>query len=163
VGVAVTFDYAAWLARYPEFIDVDSVLVTDIANNVAPVYLRNDGFGEVGAYGGAMVQDYLLKLVVAHLVQLFCVPSSVGASSSGVGSPQLVGRITNATEGSVSVQVADIPVVPGTNQPFWAQTKYGLAYWTATSVYRTMHYRRPRPRSFEPWPGQGGWGIDPWW
>lgn len=147
MGVAVAFNYAAWVLRYPEFSNVSEGQATGYFNE-ATVYHRNDGGGPVN---NATVQLTLLNMLTAHIAARYA------ASSDGQPASPLVGRISNATEGSVSVQTQmDYP--PGTPQWFVA-TKYGADYWTASAPYRTMRYSpnvRPVVNGVYPW-GRGFW------
>lgn len=98
-------------------------------------------------------QSGLMNLLTAHIAVLNS-PGPNGASSG------LVGRIANATQGSVTVGTQfDMP--PGSAQWF-AQTKYGAAYWQATSVYRRMRHW-PSPGRVAAWAGPGvGVGLPTW-
>jgi hypothetical protein len=78
----------------------------------------------------------LLNLVTAHLAQLSGVLSADGK-------PGPTGRVTSATQGSVSASFGG-PSTTGNDEAFWMQTGYGYQYWEATAKYRTMHYI-PRP------------------
>lgn len=124
---AVAFRYQAWAARYPE-------LACVVAEPLATAY-----FAEAGLYcdntAGSRITDdsvggtreTLLNMVTAHIAAL----------NNPTSSP-LVGRISNATEGSVTVGTQnDYP--PGSAQ-WWQQTKYGAAWWAATAQYRTARY-----------------------
>lgn len=142
MGYAVTFNYAAWQARYPEF----ATTVTSDAQaqsyfDEATIWHANDGSGPVG---DATRQLSLLNMLTAHIAQL-----AVGSSRQAV-SP-LVGRIASASEGSVSVSV-DNPTTPGSAE-WYQQTQYGNSYWSATAQYRQMQYRAPIRRNFYPWFG----------
>jgi hypothetical protein len=142
MGAVATFDYGAWIARYPEFTPVWESLANDYFAE-ATLYHANDGTGPVRDVGQQLL---LLNMLTAHIAQLN------KTCDDDDGSAQLVGRITNASEGSVSVAVEnDYP--PGTAQ-WYQQTRYGSAYWAATAGYRTAHYvpgfRRPR-RGFGAW------------
>ena len=141
MGVQVVFSYAAWAALFPEFnpgspgiapagsIPVTSAQATQYFLMATMVH-RNDGGGPV--YDAA-TQSNLLNLLTAHMAALMATPA--GASSA---SP-LVGRISQAAEGSVNV-TTDLP----TNMPmasgFFVQTKYGFMYWTASQPFRTARY-----------------------
>ena len=73
----------------------------------------------------------LLGMVTAHIAAL-------NAPLSGHPASTLVGRISSATEGSVTVATQnDYP--PGTAQ-WWQQTKYGAAFWAASAQFRTARY-----------------------
>lgn len=82
----------------------------------------------------------LLNLIVAHLVDL---------NFPGGGSPAaqgLVGRVTSASEGSVSVTL-DAGTIATASQAWWLQTPYGLSFWQLTGRYRTFRYARGYPRA----------------
>ena len=81
-------------------------------------------------------------MLVAHIAAL-------NSGTNGNAAPETVGRVDQATEGSVSVHL-DMGAVPGT-AAWYMQTKYGAAYWSATKQYRTMRYLtgKSRPQS---WP-----------
>jgi len=123
----VSFDYAAWLARFPEFSAVPEPTATDYFDE-AGLYVNNTDGSYVTDLG---VRRRLLFLVTAHLAALY---SGVG----GQPASPLVGRVTNATEGSVSVGVDAGPVTA--SQAWWMQTKYGAAFWQASLRFRTMRY-----------------------
>lgn len=140
----VTFNYDAWSGRYPEF-----------SASVTPS-LAQQYFTEAGLYcdntAASPVQDpavllMLLNMLTAHIAAL-------NAPQNGQPSSPLVGRISNASEGSVSVQTELEGQLQG--RAWYAQTKYGLAYWQATAQYRTAQYFPSCPRVMDPWnPGFG--------
>jgi hypothetical protein len=146
MGAVVTFNYPAWKARYPEFTGIDPSLV-QLYFDEATIYCRNDGGGPVSTDA---IQTTLLNMLTAHICQL-------NAAINGQDSSQIVGRISNASQGSVSVTTE--MNLPG-SAAWFAQTKYGVAYWQATAPYRTMRYMPGRDRQFDPWRpfGGGSWG-----
>lgn len=131
MGVVVTFDYPKWVVRYPEFASVQEPLAQAYFAE-ATIYLRNDGSGPTNS---PTVQLSLLNMLTAHITALYAIVDGKAASD-------LVGRISNATEGSVSVQ-ADMEAMPGT-AAWFLQTKYGASFWQATAAYRTFRYRLAR-------------------
>jgi hypothetical protein len=133
MGVIATFDYGLWSTRYPEFSNV-SAMQAELLWEEAAIYHRNDGGGPVTSIP---MQQAMLNMLVAHLAMLNY--GTAAAPASG-----LVGRISSATQGSVSVS-ADLTGAPGT-AIWFSQTSYGLSYWQATAVFRSMHYRRGHPR-----------------
>ena len=141
MGVQVTFNYTEWVTGYPAFAAVPEPLVVGTVLPLAEVYLRNDGGGPVTT---AAIQTALLNLIVAHVCQLLFGPT--GGSPSG-----LVGRISSASEGSVSVSM-DFPTTP--SNAWFMQTSYGAAFWQATAQYRTMRYLPGPQRLNNPWPNQ---------
>lgn len=144
-GGVVTFDYAAWQAGYPEF----STTVTSQGQAQgyfvqATFHLGNGPNSPVLDASPGGQRATLLNMLVAHIAML-----SVG--SNGAPASPLVGRIDQATQGSVTAH-ADMP-----NQPqsaaWYQQTKYGAMYWAATPALRTARYvvgpaQRPAPMPY---------------
>jgi hypothetical protein len=125
MGVTVNFDYNAWVARYPEFSPTGAqpVVPSTAAAYFAEAgfFLDNNGTGPVEDSG---MQLRLMNMLTAHIAAL--------------NNAALVGRITNASEGSVSV-VVENSYESGSAQ-WYQQTKYGAAFWAATGQYRRMRY-----------------------
>lgn len=135
MGAIATFNYASWVARYPELDAVAEPTATEYFAE-AGVYWRNDGTGPVPDQA---LQLRLLNMLTAHIAARY----SQAQGSPSPGSPQNpntpVGRINSASEGSVSAQFQN-DYAPGSAQWFM-QTKYGSDFWAATKAYRGMHYR----------------------
>jgi hypothetical protein len=130
MGVIVQFNYAQWLALFPEFTTTVSAPQAVSYFGIATTVHRNDGGGPVT---DATQQLNLLNYLTAHIAALFAAPAA-GQQPSGI-----VGRINSASEGSVSVQAAYSNNV--SEQMAWfIQTRYGALYWTATAPFRTMRY-----------------------
>jgi hypothetical protein len=141
MGVRVTFNYATWSQMFPMFSTLTPDQVTGMALPLAEQYCRNDGGGPVTT---AATQTNLLNLMVAHICQLLF-------GVNGQKPSPLVGRISDATQGSVSVR-ADFPQT--VNSAWYNQTPFGAAFWAATASYRRMTYL-PGPRRFmAPWINQ---------
>lgn len=143
MGAIATFNYQVWRARYPEFGNVSQDLATAYFSE-ATLYLRNDGTGPVQDAGQQLV---LLNMLTSHIAALNQLGDDGQAASS------LVGRISSATEGSVSVS-ADLSDVPG-SAAWFAQTKYGFSFWQAVAPYRSMRYVPGISRGYSPW--RRGW------
>lgn len=143
MNAVATFSFPAFAARYPEFRALDAGLAASYFTE-ATLYLRNDGSGPVQDAGQ---QALLLNMIVAHLAKLNALNPD-GSSAAG-----LVGPITSATEGSVSVS-SGLHVEPGT-AGWFQQTTYGYAFWNATAPYRSMQYF-PRLRAYPVY--SGGYG-----
>lgn len=133
---AVTFNYAVWVARYPEFTAVSEGLASSYFDE-ATLYWRNDGGS---AAPTTAIQSTLLNMLTAHIAALYV--QSQGAPSPGSAQPANtpVGRIASAAEGSVNVSTELAPVPGSSLQPWLAQTKYGLSFWAASAFSRTMRY-----------------------
>lgn len=157
----VTFDYAFFQRRFPEISEWCSPDQTEFYFELATSLLDNRDAGGTRPFCTALqnspitdipTRQRLLGLLTAHIATLF-------APINGVASPTLVGRITNASEGSVSVGV-DFPSDPGAE--WFTQTKYGAMFWQLTKRYRQMRYYPGRQPSFDRWPfGQpsDGWNY----
>lgn len=140
---AVTFDVTVWKARYPEFNAVDPTLA-GLYFQEATLYCAN----KLNPVPNVPTLAMLLNMLTAHIAALNSPTTASGASPA---TPP--GRLSNATEGSVSAAFQnDYP--PGT--PQWFQsTKYGSAFWAATLAFRLFRYRPKATFSFSP-ASQGG-------
>jgi hypothetical protein len=138
MGVAIDYTYAQWIAAYPQF--TSTVTSDAFANTVYPLaqqYCRNDGGGPVSS---SQIQTVLLGLMCSHIAQLLF-------GVNGQGPSGIVGRVTDATEGSVSVS-ADFPATPA--NAWFLQTQFGASFWQATAAYRVMRYIPGPRRAFNP-------------
>lgn len=129
----VTFSYANWIAQYPEFGYVTAGQAQGYFNQ-ATLLVDNTACSPVQ---DASQLAILLNMATAHIAALF-------ASQNGQGPRGVVGRISNATQGSVSVQ-AEYTTPTSDMQAYWNQTPYGAQYYAATLKYRTGFYV-PAPR-----------------
>lgn len=123
----VVFDYQNWARRYPEFSTVTIPLAADYFAE-AGLYLDN---GTCGLVSDLSVRSLLLNMLTAHIAAL-------NSGTNGQAPSGLVGRITSATEGSVSVTV-DGGEMPG-SAAWYMQTQYGASFYRATAKYRGMRY-----------------------
>ena len=139
MGAVATFDFAKWQASYPEFSGVTSGQAAAFFDQ-ATIYLANDGSGPVSDAGKQLT---LLNMLVAHIAAL-----SVNADGTPKPPSSPVGRISSASEGSVSAQF-DMGTTPGT-AAWYQQTRYGAAFYAATAQYRTMRYRVSRAALYQP-------------
>ena len=131
---AAVFDYGAWAARYPGLAATTSSATANAMFQDAALTLLSNSDASV-------VQDVptrlaLFNMLVAHLATLAARDAETGGA--------LVGRISNASEGSVSVGVADYPVGSG---KWFEQTGPGALYWQAIRPYRQGRYQ-PGPEVY---------------
>lgn len=139
----VTFDYDTWIARYPEFQNIGAKLA-GLYFNEATLHVDNNGSSVITDAGQL---ELLLMMATAHIAQL-------NSGSTDLEKSPLVGRINNASEGSVSVQT-DSQYPPGSAQ-WWQQTQYGASFWAATSRFRSFQYYGGPTRNQDPYfPGSG--------
>lgn len=122
---AVTFDYAAWTGRYPEFASVSEPAAQTYFDE-AGLYCDNSTCNPAFPY---CILPTLLNMLTAHI-------AAMNSGVNGQVPSQLVGRIASATEGSVSVQ-AEYEGSGSPSEAWYTQTKYGAAYWAATAQFRT--------------------------
>lgn len=146
----VAFDYSVWGPQFPALAASVSGPQAAIYFGMAGLYLQNDCFSQLT---DLPKRGLILNLLTAHLVTLF-----VGLN----GNPPnpLVGRISNAAEGSVSVAV-DFPQNP--NAAWFNQTPYGATAWVAMAPYRVAMYMVPPqvPLAAQSYPGAGVFGGGP--
>lgn len=133
MGVVV-FDVDKFRLRYPEFSSVPDELLTEYFNE-ATIYLDNT---ECSRVQDVAQRSVLLNMLTAHITK-------INAGSKEQPASELVGRISSATQGSVSVSADMGPV--SRSEAWYLQTKYGAAYWQATAPYRTMQYAPGRSYS----------------
>lgn len=138
----VVFDPAVFIGIFPEFATVDPAALS-FNFQLATLVLNNSCCSRVQ---DAAKRETLLNLLTAHITAL----------RNGVnGQPPagIVGRVSSATEGSVSVD-AELGNVPFT-AAYFAQTQYGLLFWQATAPWRQFVYVAPPPVCADLEPGAG--------
>lgn len=134
-GAIATWDYSKFTTMFPAFATNPSQATLQLYFDMAGTWLRNDGTGPVK---NADMQQNLMFMLTAHLAQLFNGPD-------GTGSSGIVGRISSATEGSVTVATE----MESTLSSAWfVQTPYGAAFWQATAAYRSFARYLPGPTRF---------------
>lgn len=124
----VTLDIPKFRAMYPEFSNITDVQLPFLFSQ-ATDYLNNTEFSLID---DVVKRERLLYLMMAHLAYLRF------GNNKGSGGSGLVGRISSASEGSVSVST-DLGQVEF-RYSWYAQSPYGLDFWEATKVYRMANY-----------------------
>lgn len=137
MAVAV-FDYATWQARYPELAGSVAEPLAASYFTEATLYLDNTDASVVSDVGQRLL---FLNMIVSHIADL-------NAPINGQAPSGLVGRVTGATEGTVSVSVdaGDLSALAA----WFSQTRYGAAFWAATGRFRQARYVPARPYAQEP-------------
>ena len=137
----VVFNYANWLAEYPEFGQVSPTQAQALFNRVTIGGPVDNTASSPMPYDPTATPPEIERLIllnaaVAHMAYLFG-PQADGSAPRGA-----VGRISSATEGSVTGQFEyKIPV--GDLEAWWIQSPYGAYYYAATLKYRTATYFPP--------------------
>jgi hypothetical protein len=113
---------------YPEFSAASNEFLQLMFDKACAQYIDNT---DASIVKDVKERELLIFDLVAHLAFL----RGYGGAGDRGG---LVGRISSASEGSVSVSVEN----PGNNDASWwyLQSPYGADYWQATAPYRTMRY-----------------------
>ena len=139
MGVIVAFDFNAFSATFPELEPIGAPLAGQYFA-IATLMHANDGSGPISS---AAVQSSLLNLLTAHIAWLFAPRDASGnPAQSGSAAPNLTGRVSSATEGSISVQTEALEGFNTAQASWLSQTRYGALYWASTARFRVMHYRR---------------------
>ncbi len=148
MGVIVQFDLAQWRLLFPEFSNVTDAQLNGPVWTMAQQYCRNDGGGPVCA---PEMQTELLNLMVAHIAQMLY--GSTTSPATG-----LVGAVSSATEGSVSVSVN---VVVNASNQFYMVTRYGQMFFALSLPFRQARYWPKMTQQFQPVsiPGNPYWTI----
>jgi hypothetical protein len=135
----VVFDYNAWSLRYPELAGSVSQPLAQIYFNEAGLFCDNS---DVSPITNVVSRAMLLNMATAHIAAL-------NASIGGKPMRPIVGRLSNATEGTVSMSTEN-NYRQGSCQ-WWQQTTYGSAWWSATGQYRKGRLFPGAVRNFDPW------------
>lgn len=146
----VTFDWIWWSTRYPElsewcspgqaqgYFDIATLYCENTANGMATLAMCELAIA-IGLCGYPSA-GVLLSNIPKRQMLLGLLTAHVAALNAPIGGNQpsgLVGRISNASEGSISVAVA-YPEVAGAE--WYNTTRYGAMFWTATKQYRIGQY-----------------------
>lgn len=144
----VVFSASEFLASFPEFTAVNTAFPNVLQANFDRATLQVNNCCQ--SLADANTRLTLLYLVTAHITALF-----QGVNNAG---PQgVVGRIADATEGSVSVGT-EMSSEVSQSQAYYLQTPYGAEFWQASARYRTARYIAPRSGFRDPLPGPD-WGF----
>lgn len=141
---AAQFDYAKWAAMFPDL--ADGGVTESIALGffeVAELIFANNDCSPIKDPAKRLV---MLNYIVAHLARLAGYPAGAGDTAGPSG---MVGRVTSATEGSVSVSSGWAATVSD-SEAWWIQTPEGATFWQLTRALRTARYIAPPPRYFGP-------------
>lgn len=136
MGGIVTFNQAQFLLRYPQFsayATANPGRLQMLFDDVTVLYINNTASSYVG---DVKTRELLIYLLMAHILQISGVTTVAGEGSTA----DKVGRVSSATEGSVSASL-DMGSVSA-NSAWFLQSQYGAEYWSATARFRTFRYGR---------------------
>jgi hypothetical protein len=138
---SVTFNYQQWIGAFPMFSAVSEPSAQNYFD-MATLYFNNSG------WPGSLPQaPMLLNLLTCHLAWLYAPRDPSGnPASEGAFPPAVVGRISSANQGSVSMQT-DFDSNKGSPSLQWYnQSPWGAQYVAATAQFRTAFYVGRRRR-----------------
>lgn len=139
---AVSFSPSEFTDMYPAFVKVpDAALIANF--ELATLALNNSVASIVRNVG---TRQSLLYLATAHYTAL------LNGVNGDPPNPTLVGRITSANQGSVSVSTEFKS--DSESAAFWNTTTWGASFWQLTARFRTSRYLGS--------PFNGGWGRGDW-
>lgn len=144
MAVAV-FDYAKWAAMFPYLAAPVGGVTEPIAEGfftIAELLFANDDCSPISDPNKRLT---FLNYIVAHLARLAGYPIAAGGSAAPDG---MVGRVSSATEGTVSIS-SDYGSVSN-SEAWWIQTPEGATFWQLTRFLRTARYVAAPPRNFGP-------------
>lgn len=124
----VVLDITKFRAMFSEFSNVTNDLLPFLFEQ-ATDYLNDSDFSLVE---DVIKRERLLYLLMAHLAYVRY------GDANGNGGTGMVGRISSASEGSVSVS-SDAGQVEF-RYMWYTQSQYGMEFWQATKVYRMANY-----------------------
>lgn len=129
----VVFDPDAFVLRYPSFAAYNAAHpgMLQMFFDEATLLLANDYRSKVCDLNERRM---LLNMLTAHIAQLAGVLSAGGAGSTATQ----VGRVSSATEGSVSASLDNGTVYA--SAAWYQQTQYGSQYWAMTAKYRNARF-----------------------
>ena len=134
-GQPIVFNYQGWVAAFPQFSAVSEPLAQTYFD-MATLYFRNCGW-----QASLKQAPTLLNLLTTHIAWLYAPRDDNGnPASTGTFAPPIVGRISSASQGSVSMQT-DFDSTKGSPRAQWYNsTPWGSAYFAATAQFRTARY-----------------------
>lgn len=128
----VQFNPSVFKSYYPEFSSASDQALTACFQQ-AMLYLSNT---DASIVQNIQTRAMLFDFLTAHIAILRGLLSADGQARA-------VGRVSQATEGSVTAGLDYSAATPGTGAWF-NQTQYGAMYWQAMAPFRGFHYY-PQP------------------
>lgn len=135
----VVFEYAGWAALYPQFDTTVTEPQADGCFDTATLFCANTDCAIV-PYEPSRVPPILVRLRILYLLTAHVAAMQYGAVIGGtlVAASPLVGRVSSATQGSVSIDTE----MRGPELAAWFnQTQWGATAWQAMAPFRTAQYR----------------------
>lgn len=124
----VVFNLDNFQALYPQFSNVSDTLLPLIFTQAELLFSNKDS---------SCIQDLSQRELVLYMVMAHILYLQYG-DANGDGGSGVIGRVSSASEGSVSVS----STLDGSSnvKAYWAQSPYGLLFWQATVKCRMPKY-----------------------
>lgn len=132
----VALDPAKFKTAFPEFADVPDARLTVLFGIIGATILDNTGASVVT---DVTMRESLMFLLLAHMLTLYGTGPLAGAPGAGTGPFGAVGRVSSATEGSVSSSM-EYHAAASATEAWFSQTQYGAMYWAMTVSFRSFRY-----------------------
>lgn len=131
----VVFDPAAFKLAYPEFANVPDARCNALFDIAQYTLLDNTDNSPVMDIN---FRTSLFYMIEAHLILLFSGNPAPRPDGTYDNTPP--GRISSATEGTVSASSEYDLGQGNASSAWWTQTKYGAMFWAATVRFRSFKY-----------------------
>ena len=129
----VVFDPATFKLAFPEFAQVPDARLTVLFGMVTATTIDNT---DASVVVDPLQRSPMIDLLIAHMLALF---GYTRADGTFVPGPGVVGRVSSATEGSVSTSLEYRAAATAT-EAWYNQTPYGAMYWAMTAPFRSFRY-----------------------
>jgi len=137
----VVFDYIAFITQFSQFATIPQPILS-MYFTMAGDYVNNTDCSPVpDCPPQAGLRTRVLNLLTAHLAAIF-------SGVNGQPPSPLVGRISDAAEGSVNVGTT--LEIKSQSAQWFLTTPWGFAAWQALAPFRTAIYVAKAPRNFGP-------------
>lgn len=129
----VVFDPVQFKIAFPEFQAVPDARLL-VLFQVAQGMLDNT---DASIVVDLQQRTTMFWYLVAHLLTLY--GTGVSSSAGGGGPSGVVGRLSTATEGTVTASY-EFNIPASASAAWWNQTQYGATYWMMMAPYRSFRY-----------------------
>lgn len=138
----VTFSFKDFSEQFPAFVQITPAQAQGYFNRATVLCANSTSNPMFRADCTGVILTTILYLLTAHIAKLNSpIDPSGNAASFGQPASPIVGRIDQASEGSVSVHADMGDANAGSpSQAWYMQTSYGAEYWAMTAGVRTGHY-----------------------
>jgi len=129
----VVFVPADFKIAFPEFATVPDARLTALFNMIGYTIIDNT---DASIITDLDQRSSLMYLLLAHMLTLYGWVSASGTVTPGTGA---VGRVSSATEGTVSTSL-EYKAAATAGEAWYNQTQYGAMYWVMTAPFRSFRY-----------------------